>query len=516
MEFRHIAALKAPRRVTDLVPEAQAVKAFKVRATKQETSRVVALAFSPVAPYQLAVASGTKVGLWRVSPTGELQGDVTLTKFKDLTQCVAWRSDGKLLLAGEASGSCAVIDVAAKKVLRRLRGHGDAVTCASFAAQDKTRAATGGRDGRLRIWDVTTSELLRTVDAHTDCLKVLAPGVGGGSDSWVTAGYDGKLRLWDLRAPEGDAGACVATVDHGHPVEAGCTFPGGSMFATVGGPAVRMWDLSAGGRLVQELPEAHSKSVTAVCLDSGASTLLTVSYDGIAKAHSVASFDHLFSFTLKGPATCAAWRADDRAFTVGLEDGTWQLRLRKTEEDEERRREAAAQAVLAARSRAKKVGHLRGPEVAPGPDDEVVETHERPGKKRRSEAQVDYFFRKFEHDKVLEYALEPSTSMDAALGIFDELLQRGALPKVLEGRDEASCLQIIKYLMKAFGGDSPHQALILEVLHSLLEANQCLQLPLAPALAGALGELDKKVVQEMRVQEALVETMGVLKAVTCL
>ena len=45
----------------------------------------------------------------------------TYISSEDLTQCVSWRSDGKLLLAGEASGTCAVIDAESKRERERER-----------------------------------------------------------------------------------------------------------------------------------------------------------------------------------------------------------------------------------------------------------------------------------------------------------------------------------------------------------------------------------------------------------
>ena len=38
-------------------------------------------------------------------------------------------------------------------------------------------------DGKLRLWDVATSELLQEVEAHADCLKCLSVGPG---DTWIT------------------------------------------------------------------------------------------------------------------------------------------------------------------------------------------------------------------------------------------------------------------------------------------------------------------------------------------
>jgi U3 small nucleolar RNA-associated protein 15 len=262
-----------------LTPEAQAFKGYKTKALQTENNRIVDIAFCPTAPHRLAVASGTKVGLWKQKQEGDVEADGNITKFKDMTQCVAWRSDGRLLLAGEASGSCAVVETETRKVLRRFRHHGDAVTCAAFATSDRSRAVTGARDGRLRLWDVTSGDLLQTVEAHTDCMKFVCPG-SGGPEAWISAGYDGHVKVWDLRAatPSDDkAAAASLSMDHGHPIETAVAFPSGAMLASGGGPEVRLWDLAAGGRLVQALPDAHSKAVTSLCLDSQASVLLTAS-----------------------------------------------------------------------------------------------------------------------------------------------------------------------------------------------------------------------------------------------
>merc|ERR1719498_495293 len=153
-----------------------------------------------------------------------------------MTQCVSWRSDGRLLLAGEASGSCAAIEMETKKVLRRFRAQGDAVTCTGFATEDKAIAATGSRDGKLRMWDVTSSEIIQAVDAHKDCMKFISPGPHG-PQSWITASYDGKMKLWDLRAgtpADGKAAQkkkvkAAVSMDHGQPIETAVAFPGGSM-----------------------------------------------------------------------------------------------------------------------------------------------------------------------------------------------------------------------------------------------------------------------------------------------
>lgn len=520
-EFNALKPLAQPRRAAELTPEAQYYKAFKQQWKQKESSRVVGLAFSPLAPHKLAVVSGTKVGVWQGNKEGEAQDAGVLSKFKDLTQCVAWRADGKLALAGEAGGSCAVIEMDTRKVLRRFRGHGDAVTCATFASADRTKAATGSRDGKLRIWDVTTSELLVTLDAHSDVMKVVCPGPGG-PDGWITAGYDGKVKLWDLSTAEAEkddkgaskkgatlTGGCVVTVDHGHPVEAGVVFPGGALFASAGGQEVKIWDLAAGGRLVQTLADAHSKVITAVCLDSSASLLLTASFDGLAKVHRAATLEHLWSYRLPGPATCAAWRADSKAFAIGLDDGQWMTREFKTPPSGA----AEAEAAQKKKTWTAKFGSGRGFDSKPNEDDDVVESGRQ--KKQKRTTYLDHFFKKFEYRKVVEFILEPQVDAVTGLAAIDELLQRGALESALHELGEDLCLSVLRWLLKVMTtGDALHQQLVLETLHTMLDSNKCLQPPCTAPLVDAVAKLENKVNQELRVQELLMETAGMLKTVT--
>lgn len=508
--------LLQPRRVAELAPEAQQFKACKVAFKYQEKGRVADLAYCPVSPHRLAVVSGTKVGLWQgVSrKDGELQEANQISKFKDLTTCVSWRSDGRLLLAGEAGGSCAVIEADSKNVLRRLRGHGDAVTCACFATADKSRAATGSKDGKLRIWDVATSDLVCTLNAHSDSLKVLAAGPSG-PDSWITAGYDGRVKLWDIRTPDkqssaGKAASPVSSADHGQPVEAGCAFPGGGLFATAGGTVVKVWDLAIVSRPVLDLSEGHSKAVMGICLDSKASVLLTASFDGLAKVYHAADLTHIWTYRLPAPATCIAWRPDDRGFAVGLDDGNWQYHCNKAANNATQKKVVLAGEVVKVQKKWKnREGHLRGSEHQPESDDEVVDQR---AKKRKKEPQLDYFFRKFEHKKAIEWVLMRNADASLGLSVVEELLERGALATAFSDLGEDLCLQAIKWFVKVFAvGDALQRSLFDEALHSLLEGNRCLKPPCTNQLVDALHQLETKINQEMRVQEALVETNAMIE-----
>lgn len=545
-EFVELRPLPQPRRAAELTPEAAHFKCFKPLWRQKESGRVSDLAFQPGDSNQIAVASGTKIGIWKPDKNGEPTHVGNMSRFKNMTKCMSWRCDGSLLLAGDAAGSCAVLDVATKTSLRRLRGHGDEVTCATFATADKTRCATGSRDGKLRIWDVVTSELLHTVDAHKDCLKVVVPGPGG-PDGWITAGYDGKVKLWDLQdvPPNADGtevkvsavkSGCVVAVDHGHPVEAGVAFPGGALFLSAGGTEVKLWDMAFGGRLVESLPGAHSKTITAVCLDKNAAMLLTASFDGLAKVFRAATLEHLWTYALPGPATCASWRPDSKAFAVGLDDGQWQVRVWRPHQQKQDAVDPAdpkddfttaefpgafgdigtsdPKPNVVKIKRALRDGHLRGMLEKPNEDDDVVEL-ERPLKRKKKESQLDYLFRKFEYKKVVEFLSSPSTEAVLGLAAIDELLKRGALENSFTEIGEELCLAVLNWLLKALAcGDALHQQLCMEALHTVLDGNKCLQPPCTPQLVTAVTKIEEKMDQELKIQATLMETAGMLKTVT--
>mmetsp|Transcript_27328 Transcript_27328/g.43341 ORF Transcript_27328/g.43341 Transcript_27328/m.43341 type:complete len:520 (+) Transcript_27328:53-1612(+) len=518
VEYVELRPLLQPRKIAELAPEAQSFKSYKAaKPLMTETSRIVGMAFSPEAPHRLAIASGTKIGLWKQGQDGLMEADGTVSKFKDVTQCVSWRSDGRLLLAGEASGSCAVVEAETRKVLRRFRNHGDAVTCSAFATVDKSRAATGSRDGKLRLWDVTQSVLLQTLGAHTDCMKYVAPGPGG-PDIWISAGYDGQMRLWDLRVDNGgdqaEAKKASLCMDHGHPIETALAFPSGTMLASGGGPEIRLWDLAAGGQVVQGLSDAHSKTVTSLSLDSQASVLLSTSFDCLAKVFYVAGLQHIYTYRLPAPITCASWRPDDLAIVIGLDNGQWQLRTRRMDQDKVAAQKRSAQEAAKKVPRRKAVGNLRGLDREAASDDEIVEP-ERPKKKK--EKDLDFYLRKFEYRKAAEILVQPTTPASEGFALVDELMNRGALQAALKDRDTAFCLQALKWLTKAFSNSDPLQVrLFFEMFHVLLDTNRCLQPPSTPELVMALTHLDSTVAQEIVVQDALAETAGMLRAVMSL
>jgi WD40 repeat protein len=113
----------------------------------------------------------------------------------DLVYHAAFSADGRLA-ATSAEGLVNVFDSSANPVAV-LRGHSRGVLAAAWLPGDK-QLVTAGIDQSLRLWDVASESLVRTLDNHTDEVRGLAvrPGGRAGPPLLASASADRTVRLW--------------------------------------------------------------------------------------------------------------------------------------------------------------------------------------------------------------------------------------------------------------------------------------------------------------------------------
>jgi WD40 repeat protein len=129
-----------------------------IQAARTPFSGITALAFSPSGAC-LASASTLErcVRLWDASD-GRLRS--TIPSGAAQVRALAISPGSALLVTAHSDGGATIWGLAARRELARVRANGCALQCVAFSADGRT-LATGGTDGRLRLWDVA-----RAVDAR--------------------------------------------------------------------------------------------------------------------------------------------------------------------------------------------------------------------------------------------------------------------------------------------------------------------------------------------------------------
>ena len=216
--------------------------------------------------------------------------------------------------------------------LRTLRGHtGDIAEVDWSPAGDQI--ASAGRDGTLRVWDVTTGDELFALDGHGDLVEDVAYSPDG--MLIASAGRDGTARLWHARS-----GASVAVFRAGEgQLEAVAFAPDGAHIATGGEDAlVRLWDVAEPGAPLARL-EGHLGQITTMQYSPDGRLLASGSHDGtvrlwdlgtgttrfVLRAERTGSLRNL-SFTPDG-RTLFASSLDRDVIAWNVEDGTQRQRF---------------------------------------------------------------------------------------------------------------------------------------------------------------------------------------------
>jgi WD40 repeat protein len=111
----------------------------------------------------------------------------------DKVTALAVLADGRVVSA--FGWTLRVWDLATGEIAKTLKGHTDEVT--ALAMLPDGRAVSGSGDTTLRVWDLATGETTRTLEGHSNgviAVAVLADG------RVVSATDDGTLRVWDVAA----------------------------------------------------------------------------------------------------------------------------------------------------------------------------------------------------------------------------------------------------------------------------------------------------------------------------
>ncbi|EIE88007.1 hypothetical protein G6F46_001875 [Rhizopus delemar] len=464
-------------------------KRFKSPIVIKEYASVTSINFSPVSPYDFAVTSSTRV---QVYSSKTHQPKKTISRFKDIAYSGSFRQDGKLIVAGDATGLIQMFDGSSRAILRSFRGHELPTQITQFTI-DKSNILSASDDKTVRIWDIPTGNNVNLFEEHEDYVR--AGVVSQENPNLVISGsYDQTVKLWDMRQPES-----VMTMNHGAPVESLLIYPNGGAVISSGGPTVKVWDLLSGGRCIHTLSN-FQKTVTSMCFDGAASRLVTGSLDQHIKIYDVQDYKVVHSVKYPAPILSVGLSPDDTHLAAGMSNGLLSIRQRQIKASEKALKKQNQDYIKGGTYKY----FMRGQSNAPTKDDFVVEST-----KRQKLRKYDQFIKVFQYANALDEVLKSSFHTPAVVAaVLQELIHRDGLKAAITGRDDVSLEPLMRFLIRNIHHPR-YTNLLVDVSEALIDCYTRV-FGQSPLIDDLLSRLTVKVKQEIQFQKDLIGTMAAL------
>lgn len=470
---------------------------------------------------RFAVTTGTRVQIYSMRTSRVVK---TITRFKDVARSAHFRSDARLLVAGEDTGNVQIFDTNSRTILRSFAGHQLPVHVSKFSL-DPTQVLTASDDRTVRLWDVPGQSEMRSFNGHLDYVR--AATVSPDNSNLVLSGsYDSTVRLWDLRMAE--RGGEAMQMEHGAPVEDVLIYPtgGGGIAVSAGGPVVRVWDLLSGGRSTHAVSN-HQKTVTSLALsvDSGAGftstqgsggmRLMSAGLDHLVKVYDPAH-DYRVTHTMRYPAPVLslAVAPDESHIATGMADGTLCIRKRELKASELQSRERRRDAF-----RTGAYGHFvdttTGPTRASAPtgaDELTAESRRRQRLKR-----YDQLLKAFRYRDALDASLQHGVPASVTFALLMELVRRSpsgqadGLRRAISGRDDVTLEPLLRFLLR-HATNPQYTSLVCDTLNMVIDTYASV-LGQSPIIDDLFGRIWAKLAEEMRLQNQLEQVNGALEMI---
>ena len=168
-----------------------------------------------------------------------------------------------------SSASLSALQATAGQV--KVQDTGSAILAAA-ASPLGDRVATGGTDGRLRLWDAQSGALLSTGVEGGDAIFAIAYSPDG--RRIATAGTDGRVWLWDAQSGQATyTPPKLGPDDFTPPITTLAYTSGGRVLVTGGQNQLRFWNADTGQRM--ETQEVGPEGIAALAISRDGRRLVT-------------------------------------------------------------------------------------------------------------------------------------------------------------------------------------------------------------------------------------------------
>ncbi|ODV59146.1 snoRNA-binding rRNA-processing protein UTP15 [Ascoidea rubescens DSM 1968] len=499
--IQRIDIVKNPALPAQTTPEQRYWRSYGNTQIIKEHNAINHICFNPVSPHDFAVTSSTRI---QVFSSKTRQVTKNFSRFKDTVYSGEIRSDGKLLVAGDASGLVQIYDAFnPRSLLVTINPSTYPTHVTKFHPTILSNVLTASDDKIVRIYDTTNnSKPIHILTNHNDYVRS-ADFIPSSSNLVVTGCYDGNVRIFDTRL---DGSKPVQIFNQDAPVEDILSL-NPTTLVSAGGPVIKVWDIAA-GKLIRNISN-FQKTVTCLA-DAGEKGLLAGSLDGHVKIFDTSSSLWEVKFGWKfgtGVLSCGV-SPDYKHFVTGLTSGLLSIRTKKTGKKSLNRKKNDLDFPIGATKSKKSNAFakmIRGAEYDGGYEHRVFSDKNKAPKLKQYEKLINAF----KWPEALDSAFVSGMSKELTITILEEIRRRGKIAVALAKRDSASLEPLLTWCYKNIDDDrnvsilGDYVGIIIDLYGTTIEKS--------PLLEELLMSIRNKVTQEVEKAKDAQRIQGMLE-----
>jgi WD40 repeat protein/tRNA A-37 threonylcarbamoyl transferase component Bud32 len=228
----------------------------------------------PISTAQTAVNSSTSGPFSTIPANIELSNQgclYTLNAHTSWVTCVAMSPNGKVMASSSLDDTVKVWKLSTGELVRTLNGHSRAVNAIAIRP-DGEFIASGSDDYTIRLWKISTGEVVHTLKGHSRDVNALVISPDG--RILASGGEDRTIRLWQL--PNGAPLRTLFGV--AGMIKAIAAAPNGQFLVSGGfDNKIKIWSLKTGEQM--QGWTAHRNSIHAIAISPDSQTLASGSKD---------------------------------------------------------------------------------------------------------------------------------------------------------------------------------------------------------------------------------------------